>query len=445
MSSEPRTELLVIDGPVVERDVPRLGTRLRALLCDSDADVVVCDVRTLPAEVASIDALARLQLTARRLGGTIALRRASSDLDRLVAFVGLADVLPRHAAAEEAPAPPRQATHTCDGCHTQSAIRDVASQRFSELRGSAATRRCRVVLTDGETIEVPAMAEGERAQLLLTAADLLDRRNVTLGPGDVPVRSEEGDVARLFAQDRAELGRPTVHRLELSDANVARRNTPVTKDELTRRFRYYWVEFPVSLWTCAGRAFNCLQVAVDFNKAGDEAHRPIAFDAIPDQAFATRFAAESEVSVGVDAAFKFSAAPLALPVPVDAGVLGLQAEAHADVGAQASSKLIFGPFRCALRTPVVKRSAIGLPTMQWRLDESSFEDENDPGLRVVLRVPADVDSLQIGAFLEATRYYNLLGAGLIRGLRDLPKTVKDFFTGGTPIRATSSWDLSEQL
>jgi hypothetical protein len=54
---------------------------------------IVCDVGSLPPDVAAIDALARLQLTARRLGLEIKLRQASSELQDLLAFAGLRDVL----------------------------------------------------------------------------------------------------------------------------------------------------------------------------------------------------------------------------------------------------------------------------------------------------------------------------------------------------------------
>jgi anti-anti-sigma regulatory factor len=42
----------------------------------------------------SLDALARLQLTARRLGGAIRLRGATPDITRLIDFVGCDEVLP---------------------------------------------------------------------------------------------------------------------------------------------------------------------------------------------------------------------------------------------------------------------------------------------------------------------------------------------------------------
>jgi hypothetical protein len=70
-----------------------LCERLRAVLESSDRAVLVCDVRGLQADVVTVDALARLQLTARRLGCRIELRSGTPELGRLLAFVGLADVL----------------------------------------------------------------------------------------------------------------------------------------------------------------------------------------------------------------------------------------------------------------------------------------------------------------------------------------------------------------
>jgi len=54
---------------------------------------IVCDVGALAPDAAAVDALARLQLTARRLGYEICLRDASVDLQDLLDFIGLRDVL----------------------------------------------------------------------------------------------------------------------------------------------------------------------------------------------------------------------------------------------------------------------------------------------------------------------------------------------------------------
>jgi len=56
-------------------------------------EVVLC-VRDADADVVTVDALARLQLEANRLGCRMRLRDASAELLELVAFMGLADVLP---------------------------------------------------------------------------------------------------------------------------------------------------------------------------------------------------------------------------------------------------------------------------------------------------------------------------------------------------------------
>jgi hypothetical protein len=54
---------------------------------------IVCDLRSVTPNAGSLDALARLQLNARRLGLELLLRHASSELQELIAFAGLDEVL----------------------------------------------------------------------------------------------------------------------------------------------------------------------------------------------------------------------------------------------------------------------------------------------------------------------------------------------------------------
>jgi STAS domain-containing protein len=61
----------------------------------NDPMLVVCDLGGLGRpDLEAIDAVARLALAARRLGCGVRLENASADLRDLVAFAGLADVLP---------------------------------------------------------------------------------------------------------------------------------------------------------------------------------------------------------------------------------------------------------------------------------------------------------------------------------------------------------------
>ncbi|WP_328494358.1 STAS domain-containing protein [Streptomyces sp. NBC_00414] len=82
--------VLVLPGPVARDDVPRLCETVRARLQPSGAHIVVCDVAGLgPPGLTTIDALARMQLAARRAGGRIRLRAPDPALRALLALVGL--------------------------------------------------------------------------------------------------------------------------------------------------------------------------------------------------------------------------------------------------------------------------------------------------------------------------------------------------------------------
>jgi anti-anti-sigma regulatory factor len=54
---------------------------------------IICDVGALAPDASSIDALARLQLSAKREGLEVRLCGASGELQQLLAFCGLAGVL----------------------------------------------------------------------------------------------------------------------------------------------------------------------------------------------------------------------------------------------------------------------------------------------------------------------------------------------------------------
>jgi ABC-type transporter Mla MlaB component len=90
----PRTIAFAIRGPIRPADLPGLCERVCTLLERAGAGVALCDVRGVEPDAMTVDALARLQLAARRNGCRVRLRHASSDLRELVSFMGLCDVLP---------------------------------------------------------------------------------------------------------------------------------------------------------------------------------------------------------------------------------------------------------------------------------------------------------------------------------------------------------------
>ena len=61
---------------------------------EGQTDVVVCDVAGVSdPDCATVDALARMQLTAKRLGSGLRLRGASDELHELLAMAGLCEVV----------------------------------------------------------------------------------------------------------------------------------------------------------------------------------------------------------------------------------------------------------------------------------------------------------------------------------------------------------------
>ena len=67
---------------------------MRLVLEESGADVLVCDVTLLTdPDCATVDALARLELGARRLGRRIRLRGASPRLRELLQLAGLSEIV----------------------------------------------------------------------------------------------------------------------------------------------------------------------------------------------------------------------------------------------------------------------------------------------------------------------------------------------------------------
>jgi ABC-type transporter Mla MlaB component len=90
----PQTVAFAVGGPIARADLPGLCARVCTLLESSGASVVLCDVSGVDPDAVTIDALARLQLAARRHGCEVRLRNPSDELLELVAFMALRDVLP---------------------------------------------------------------------------------------------------------------------------------------------------------------------------------------------------------------------------------------------------------------------------------------------------------------------------------------------------------------
>ena len=95
MERRPAVRVVNIGAPRATADLPKLCDRLRDALEREETELVECDASQLAApDVATVDALARLQLGVRRRGARVRLLDASPELRQLIALMGLSEVMP---------------------------------------------------------------------------------------------------------------------------------------------------------------------------------------------------------------------------------------------------------------------------------------------------------------------------------------------------------------
>ena len=90
----PTIVALALRPPIERAEIPELCERAGKLLRGCDASLIVCDVGTLVApDAVVVDALARLQLTARSYGAEVRVRDACAHLVELIELSGLSQVI----------------------------------------------------------------------------------------------------------------------------------------------------------------------------------------------------------------------------------------------------------------------------------------------------------------------------------------------------------------
>jgi hypothetical protein len=95
-SARGENQIIEVDAENDPVAIGRLSHLLRTMIERGGGGQVRCDVGGLRVpDLRVVDELARLQLTARRLGSSICLLHARGKLVELLEFTGLLDVLPR--------------------------------------------------------------------------------------------------------------------------------------------------------------------------------------------------------------------------------------------------------------------------------------------------------------------------------------------------------------
>jgi ABC-type transporter Mla MlaB component len=91
--TQSRTIHAQIRCPLERRDLPGLYLRICAQLAATRGGTLVCDVAGVAVDAVAVEALARLQLGARRNGCRVLIANAPAELDELIQLFGLEEVL----------------------------------------------------------------------------------------------------------------------------------------------------------------------------------------------------------------------------------------------------------------------------------------------------------------------------------------------------------------
>ena len=87
--------VIVLSNSIARADIPDLCERARKRIEHGTGRVVICDAGAVTdPDAVAVDTVARLQLTAKRVGCELRLRHACAELEELIALAGLSEVMP---------------------------------------------------------------------------------------------------------------------------------------------------------------------------------------------------------------------------------------------------------------------------------------------------------------------------------------------------------------
>jgi len=93
--TESNALVLAVGGLVRPTEVRELVATALLMMRDDDSVRVVLDLALLESRgLTAVDAVVQLQLAARRQGRCVGVRNAAPEMQRLLAFVGVGDLLP---------------------------------------------------------------------------------------------------------------------------------------------------------------------------------------------------------------------------------------------------------------------------------------------------------------------------------------------------------------
>jgi len=207
---------------------------------------------------------------------------------------------------------------------------------------------------------------------------------------------------------------------------------------LLKRFNFYLVDFPITLFPRPGWGFVRLECRVEFNPGRPSAERPIAYQIFPHEEWQDILHAWQSLAVGLDENFEFKIDSAQLPEQQ----LNLNVPAKAAIELKMAGKmgLILGPFNYYVRRPKILSQGRGNVKVMWRLEGEEQIMQTEPRLGVVLQVPKHVSRVDAIGAMAVFRTFHFFTAELGDLLDFLSKPTKNFLENGAPATDKKPWD-----
>ncbi len=207
---------------------------------------------------------------------------------------------------------------------------------------------------------------------------------------------------------------------------------------LLKRFHFYLVDFPITLFPKPGWGFERLECRVEFNPDHSSTERPVAYQIFPHEEWQDIINAWQDLTVGLDENFEFKA-DSAQPTEQ---LLNLSPPAKAAIELKMAGKagLILGPFNHYVRRPKILSRGRGNVKVMWRLEGEEKIMQTEPRLGVVLQVPKHVSRIDAIGALAVFRNFHFFTSELRDVLDFLSKPAKNFLKSGAPGTDKKLWN-----
>lgn len=289
------------------------------------------------------------------------------------------------------------------------------------------------------------MKTDERRKILMAAATKIDEMDSHLGRGRETKRTTEAELLEALTEDVAEFAYPVVHRVTETHFPTSKVPVPATFQQLSKDYRYYWINFPLNLVPKQNWRFDCIQLRIEFNPEEVRAPhlRPKAYQILPDERFQKMLEAKTHLEICLDENLEFSVATGTLEAQLEKAKAKIGAGVDAQVGG--GIRLVAGPFAYSIKRAMITHSPPGVEKIVWRIVGKEFFEENAAAIVVIAQVPNKTRKVNITGEMRVTRQYGYFTAPLSEFVRHLPDAMKGFFEKGMPLCAKASWDITPKL